>query len=86
MEKGGYKFHKHDKVTLITYNTFESFNPIFYKNHIPRPMFITKILQIIDKKFDKFKHWGFDFNCVKQPCNCENNNPVIRYVCYKLPS
>ena len=86
MEKDGYKFHKHDKVTLITYNSIKNFNPIFHKNHTPKPMFITKILQPIDKNFDKFKHWGCEFNCVKQPCDCENKKPVSRYVCYKLHS
>ena len=49
-------------------------------------MFMTKILQLIDKNLDTSKHWGYDFNCVKQPCNCEKNNPVTRYVCYKLYS
>ena len=49
-------------------------------------MFINKILQLIDRNLDNFKHWGCDFNCVNQPCNCENNNPVTRYVCYKLYS
>ena len=49
-------------------------------------MFMTKILQLIDKNFDEFKHWGCDFICVKQPCIRENNNPVSRYVCYNLYS
>ena len=59
---------------------------MLYKNHIPKPMFTTKILQLIVKNLDNFKHRGCDFNCVKQPCNCGKNNPVIRYVCYKLNS
>ena len=49
-------------------------------------MLATKILQMIDKKLDNFKHWGCDFNCVKQLCNCKNKNPVCRYMCYKLSS
>ena len=49
-------------------------------------MFITKILQLIDRNLSNFKHWGCNFNCVKSPCNCENNSPVCRYVCYKLYS
>ena len=47
-------------------------------------MFITKILQLIGRNLGMFKHGVCDFNCVKQPCNCENNNLVTRYVCYKL--
>ena len=44
------------------------------------------MLQLIDKNFDNFKHWGCDFTCVKQPCNCDNKNPVSSYVCYKFIS
>ena len=86
LEKDGYKFHKIDKLTLITYNSIKQFNPIFYRDHIPKPMLMNKILQLIDRNLDNFKQWGCDFNCVNQPCNCENNNPVTRYVCYKLYS
>ena len=34
-------------------------------------MFMTKILQLIDKSLDTFEHWGCDFNVVKQSCNCK---------------
>ena len=47
-------------------------------------MFRTKILQLVDKNPDNFKEWGCEINCVKSPCYCKNNNPVTRYVCYKL--
>ena len=47
-------------------------------------MLLSKILQLIDKNLDNFKHWGCDFLCVKIPCNCEITNPVCRYVSYKL--
>ena len=49
-------------------------------------MFISIILQQTDKNLDNFKHWECYFSCVKQPCNCENNNPVTRYICYILYS
>ena len=49
-------------------------------------MFMTKILQLIVEKLDNFKHWGGDFNCGKQSCNCKIINPVCRHVCYKLYS
>ena len=71
MEQDGYKFRKHDKVTFITHNTIKKFNPIFYRNHIPKPMFMTKILQLTDKDLDNFKHWGCNFNCLEQPWCCE---------------
>ena len=86
LEKNGYKFFKNDKLTLITYNSIKKFNPIFYRNHMPKPTLATKILQLIDKNLDNFKHWGCNFNSVKQPCNCENNIPVTRYVFLKLYS
>ena len=57
LEKDGYIFHKIDELTLITYISIKKFKPIFYKNHIPKPMFITNILQLIDKNLDNFKHW-----------------------------
>ena len=49
-------------------------------------MLINKILQLIDKNPDNFRHWACNFICVNQPCNCENKNPVGKYVCYKLYS
>ena len=61
-------------------------NPFFYKNHIPKSMLATKILQLIDKNLDSFKDWGCDFYYIKQACYCKNKDPVSRYVCYKLYS
>ena len=54
LEKDGYKFNKLDKLTLITHNSLRKINPIFYKNHMPRTMFITEILQLIDRTLDNF--------------------------------
>ena len=53
----------------MLYNSIKKFNPLFHKNHIPKLLFMTKILEMIEKHLDNFKHWGCDFNCVKQPCN-----------------
>ena len=86
LEKDGEKFHKIDKLTISTYNSMKKFNPIFYRDHIPKSMFINKILQLIDKDLENFKHWGCEFNCLEEPWKCRNNNPVTRYVCYKLYS
>ena len=47
-------------------------------------MFIAKIIRLIDRNLDNFKHWGFDFICEKFACNCANNNPVCKYVCYEV--
>ena len=84
LENDGYKFRKIDKLTISTYNTIKKFNPIFYRDHIPKSMFINKILQLIDKDINNFKHWGCDFSCYEQPWKCRNNIPVTKYVCYKL--
>ena len=54
---------------------------MLYKNHIPKSMLATKILQLIDKNLDNFKHWGCDFKRVKSPCYCKNKDPITRYVC-----
>ena len=47
-------------------------------------MLMTKKKQLIDENLDVLKQWGCDKICVKSSCYCENNNPVSRYVCYKL--
>ena len=86
IEKDRFKSRIIDKLTVITHNSIKKFNPIFYKNHIPKPNFITKILHLIDRSLDNFKHWACNFICVKSPCSCENNNSVSRYVCFKLYS
>ena len=86
LEKDGYKFRKIDKLTISTYNSIKKFNPIFFRDHIPKSMFINKILQLIDKDINNFKHWGCNFNCLKEPWKCNNTNPVTRFVCYKLYS
>ena len=71
---------------IITYNSTKYFNPIYFKNHVPKPMLASKILQSIDKNPVNFKYWGCQINCVKSTCHCKNNNPATRYVCYKLYS
>ena len=86
LEKDGYKFHKIDKLTISTYNSIKKSNPIFYRDHIPKSMFINQILQIIDKDINNFKHWGCNYNCLEEPWKCNNNNTVTKYVCYKLYS
>ena len=68
----------------MTFNSNKKINPLFYKNPTPKPVFMTKILQLIDKNLDSFKHWGCAFNCVKQPCNCKKINLVCTYLYYKL--
>ena len=86
LEKDGYKFHKIDKLTISTYNSIKKFNPLFFRDHIPKSMFINKLLQLIHKDINNFKHWACNFNGVEEPWKCHNNNPVTKYVCYKLYS
>ena len=46
-------------------------------------MLANKILKLIDKSLDSLQHWGCDFNCVKQHCNCDNKVPVSSCVCVR---
>ena len=47
-------------------------------------MFLTKILQLIDKNPDNFKHWSCSTSCCRAVCYFRNSNAVTRYVCFKL--
>ena len=51
-------------------------------------MIATKLLQQIDKNFDNFKHLACEYNYLdlNRIRNCENFNPVTRYICCKLYS
>ena len=73
---------------MTVYNSIKNFHPIFYKNHIPKPMIAIKMLQQIDKNFDSFKHLACEYNCLDLNWirNCKNTNPFTRYICYKLYS
>ena len=59
-------------------------NPIFLKNNVPKPMLMTKILQLIDKKVNNFKDCGCKINCVKSSWFCTNKDLVTRYVCFEI--
>ena len=88
LEYNGYKFYKIDILTITVYNSIKDFHPIFYKKYIPKPMIATKILQQIDKNFDKFKHLACEYNCLDldRIRNCKNTNPITRYICCNLYS
>ena len=88
LEYNGYKFYKINVLTITIYNSIKDFHPKFYKKYIPKPMIVIKILQQIDKIFDNFKHLACEYNCLDldRIRNCENSNPVTRYICYKLYS
>ena len=85
-EKNGYKFINFFELILITYNSIRNSNPVFYKNLLPKPMFMTKILQLIDRNPDNFKNWVCDFICVERTDSCDNKDPVSRFVCYEFYS
>ena len=59
-------------------------NPFFYKKYLPKPMFLTKVLQFFDKNPDNVKDWASPTICFTAVCYCKNTNPVTRFVCYKL--
>ena len=56
-------------------------NPIFYKMYLPKLMFITNILQLIDENPENLEDWACPTNCSTVVCFCRNTNPVTRYVC-----
>ena len=35
---------------------------------VPKPMLMTKVLQLIDRNPYSFKDWRCESNCVKSPC------------------
>ena len=88
LEHNGYKFFKIEVLTITVYNSIKDIHPIFYKKYIPKPMLANKLLQLIDKNFNNFKHLACEYNCldIDQIGNCQNTNPVTRYICYKLYS
>ena len=59
-------------------------NPLFYKMYIPKSMFITKVLQLIDENPDNLEDWACPTICCAVVCYCRNSNPVTRFVCYRF--
>ena len=53
-ETNGYEIYEIDELTIITYNSIENFNPDSYRKYIPKPMLMTKMLELIDKSADNF--------------------------------
>ena len=72
-----YKFIITYKFYVITYNSIKDMTPLFYTKYIPKPVFITKILQIFDKTPEK--DWACPTNCSTAVCQYRNTNPLTRY-------
>ena len=68
LERNGYKVYKIDNLTIITYNFIRKTKTIIYKKHVPKPMTMNKILQLVDRNPDSFNAWGCKIKCVKSPC------------------
>ena len=50
IENNGYKFIKHRKINIITYNSIRDLNPIFYIKKVPKQIVENTILKLIDNK------------------------------------
>ena len=55
-EISGVKYLEIRKLVISTYNSIQDYNPIYYIKHVPKPMFIYKILKLIDDN-------SSDLNC-----------------------
>ena len=45
-ENDGYNFYKIDKLKIITYNSIRKLKQIFYRNHVPKLMLMTRFFTI----------------------------------------
>ena len=58
-------FFKIEKLTKITYKAIKKCNPLIYENHVPKPTFMNKKLQLTHGNLDENKDWACKINCVK---------------------
>ena len=70
-EEGRYKFSIIRKLTIIFHYSIKYNSPESYKKYLPKPMLMTKLLQLIDNNPDAFKDWGCKINCSKHPSSCK---------------
>ena len=73
IEDTGYKFLKHKKIIITTFNCISNFNPTYYIKKISKQMIENTLLKVIDNNPELFKNI------------CQNyNNPLSSYVDMKL--
>ena len=73
IENTGYKFLKHRKINIITYNSIRDLNPLFYIKKIPKQMIEYTLLKLIDTNPELFRNISQNYN-----------NPLSNYVDMKL--
>ena len=73
VENTGYKFLKHRKINIITFNSIRDLNPLFYIKKIPKQMFEYTLLKLIDNNPELFRNISQNYN-----------NPLSNYVDMKL--
>ena len=73
LEATGYKFLKHRKIIISTYNSIQNLNPIFYIKKVPKQMVEYTLLKLIDNNPELFREHIEKFN-----------NPISSYIKYKL--
>ena len=56
VENTGYKFLKHRKINIITYNSIKDLNPLFYIKKIPKQMIENTLLKLIDNNPELFRN------------------------------
>ena len=73
IENTGYKFIKHRKINIITYNSIRDLNPLFYIKKIPKQMVEYTLLKLIDTNPELFRNI------------CQNYyTPIASYIDMKL--
>ena len=73
IEDIGYKFLKHKKIIITTFNSITDLNPIYYIKKVPKQMLEYTMLKLIDNNPELFRH------------NIEIfNNPLASYIETKL--
>ena len=56
IEATGYKFIKHKKIIITTFNSIRDFNPIFYIKKVPKQIVENTILKLIDTNPELFRN------------------------------
>ena len=56
IENTGYKFIKHRKIIITTFNSIRDLNPIFYIKKVPKQIVENTILKLIDNNPELFRN------------------------------
>ena len=73
IEDTGYQFLKHRKIIIITYNSIQNLNPLFYVRKLPKQMVENTLLKLTDTNPELFRNISQNYN-----------NPLSSYADMKL--